>query len=258
MSKTKKDNLKNEEDLDKLSNTSEHGSEHESKSESEDSEEKQQDPPKRLFGDDTAKPFSTGLFSSAPSLFNKTAGEKSSSLFGGASLFSFGNMAGSSSFFAKTEKKEEDKSGSEDEGEDQNDLFQGSKSPDRDAYNPEKSKETNDNKEPSMYTKKFVKSVENLYIYSKKENKFISRGNGFLSVEYADHDDKRIGLVLCRNTLGKCILEGILNTKVKKFESYVKNFKHVASFSFVVKSNDNKFEVGHAKVPVSHRDINLN
>jgi hypothetical protein len=50
--------------------------------------------------------------------------------------------------------------------------------------------------------------------------------------------------------MGNKIIEGFLNNKLKKFEKYVKNFKHVASFSYLQKiGSENKFEIGFSKIP---------
>jgi hypothetical protein len=50
--------------------------------------------------------------------------------------------------------------------------------------------------------------------------------------------------------MGNKIIEGILSASAKKFEKYVKNFKHVASFSYLIKGNDGKPELGWCKIPV--------
>jgi hypothetical protein len=58
--------------------------------------------------------------------------------------------------------------------------------------------------------------------------------------------------------MGNKIIEGFLNTKLKKFEKYVKNFKHVASFAYLQKiGSENKFEVGFSKIPFP-RETELN
>jgi hypothetical protein len=50
--------------------------------------------------------------------------------------------------------------------------------------------------------------------------------------------------------MGNKIIEGFLTLTIKNFTRYVKNFKHIASFSFLQKGKDGKFEIGHCKVPV--------
>ena len=56
--------------------------------------------------------------------------------------------------------------------------------------------------------------------------------------------------------MGNKIIEGFLTTDLKKFEKYVKNFKHVASFRFLQMGKSGKFEIGHAKIPFA-RDEEL-
>jgi len=56
--------------------------------------------------------------------------------------------------------------------------------------------------------------------------------------------------------MGNKIIEGFLNPQLKKFEKYVKNFKHVASFSFLHKNKSGKFEIGYSKIPFP-REIEL-
>ncbi len=57
--------------------------------------------------------------------------------------------------------------------------------------------------------------------------------------------------------MGSKIIEGFLSPKLKKFEKYVKNFKHVASFSYLQQGGDNKLEIGFSKVPFP-RESELN
>ena len=90
------------------------------------------------------------------------------------------------------EKNEEDKS--DEEGEGDNDLFQ-SNSPN--PYN-QTEKVQPQATEKSLYKKKYLKEVENIYIYSKDENKFVSKGKGFLSLEFADIEGKKVGVIVFR------------------------------------------------------------
>jgi len=55
--------------------------------------------------------------------------------------------------------------------------------------------------------------------------------------------------------MGNKMIEGFLSPSLKNFTKYIKNFKHVASFSFLQKGKSGKFEVGHCKVPVILIDI---
>jgi hypothetical protein len=191
------------------------------------------------------------LFSSSTggSLFQSTTATGSNSLFGSKPLFSFSSAtaAGTNPF---TTKKEDEKNSDDEDGEEgDNDLF---KTEENDNVNPA-------DKQPkvaveSIYTKKYNKEVENIFIFVKEENKFVSKGKGYLSLEFAEVDGKKIAVVVFRNNMGSKIIEGFLNSNLKKFEKYVKNFKHVASFSFLQKGKSGKFEIGHSKVPFAREE----
>jgi len=181
-----------------------------------------------LFGDLSKSSFaqSGGLFgklggaekkedsSSAPKLFSNTG---SNNLFSGSSLFS-ASSSGSTSLFANTSSssslfgskplfnfsslgstnnfvKKDDEDKSDEEGGDENDLFQ-SNSPN--PYNPLETSTVSQSQEKSIYTKKYVKEIDNIFVYSKEENKFVSKGKAFLSLEYADADGKKVGVVVFR------------------------------------------------------------
>jgi hypothetical protein len=155
----------------------------------------------KLFQDKgNANTFSNStLFSGdnkGSSLFNfSTTASSGSSLFGGQKLFDFGSIKkDEGSFFkpqeAKTKSDEEDNG---EEGED--DVLQGSESP---SYNPT-TRVAKDEK--SDYVKKFVRQIDNILVYNKEENKFVSKGSGFISVEYTDKDDKKAAFVVFRYIL---------------------------------------------------------
>jgi hypothetical protein len=55
--------------------------------------------------------------------------------------------------------------------------------------------------------------------------------------------------------MGNKIIEGFLTPTLKNFTKYVKNFKYVASFSFLQKGKEGKFEIGHSKVPVKIKNL---
>ena len=57
--------------------------------------------------------------------------------------------------------------------------------------------------------------------------------------------------------MGSKIIEGFISPQLKKFEKYVKNFKHVASFSYLQKGETGKMEVGFCKIPFP-RETELN
>jgi hypothetical protein len=132
----------------------------------------------KLFTDKGGEnPFASSLFSEKP-LFSFSQG---------SSLFNFQSFKPNESFLSS--KQENKKSDDEDEegGEDE---LQGSNSPN--AYNPTENVST---LEKSKYTKKFVSHVDNILVYNKDENKFISKGSGYLSIEYTDVDTKSAFIV---------------------------------------------------------------
>jgi len=183
-----------------------------------------------------------------PSLFTNLT--NTSSLFGSKPLFNFSSLGDNTNkdFFKGNSKKESD--GEDGEGDD-NDLFQPSSSPN--AYNPTDDSNKGIVTEKSVYTKKYVKQIENLYVFHKEENKFVSKGTGFLSLEFADVDGKRVGVVVFRNTMGNKIIEGFLTTTLKAVEKYVKNFKHVIGFKYLHKTKE-KLELGKCKIPFPRED----
>ena len=60
--------------------------------------------------------------------------------------------------------------------------------------------------------------------------------------------------VVFRNQMGTKIIEGFLNDKLKKMETYMKNYKYVASFSYIEFNEKKEPIVGFAKVPFTHDD----
>ncbi len=54
--------------------------------------------------------------------------------------------------------------------------------------------------------------------------------------------------------MGNKIIEGFLSTSLKTFSKYIKNFKHVASFSILQKGKSGKFEIGYCKVPFAREE----
>lgn len=255
------------------------------------SEEEDNVPKKSIFGDKAEVGFKPGLFgdlskkSDKPvSLFSKPEGEgglfsKGSSLFGG-SLFSKGGdnkEGGTTSLFGNSDNKEggslfgktggslfSNNSGlfgnlggdkKEEEGGDEEGDDQIGKSNSPNPYNPEEKKEEDKDKD---IKKIFVKKVDNFYLYNKKENKYVSKGEGFISIETTDKGKNKFAFVMFRNNFGNLLCEGILNEKFNKFDSYEKKFKHISHFYFLTRTQDEKekeeekkvkYESGNAKIP---------
>lgn len=142
------------------------------------------------------------LFSSNPgtSLFGSTnntnslfgSSNNTNSLFGSKPLINFNNLAKDANSFLNSKKEKSDE---EDDGEGADELFQGSNSPSG-AYNPVEEKpkyEVN-----SIYTKKYVKQIDNVFVYNNEEKKYVSKGSGFLSLEYSDKENKKTGVLVFR------------------------------------------------------------
>jgi hypothetical protein len=202
----KKRQTKDTEDDDEFSKLKEHrNDDHESKSES----EKEEKPKKTVFGDipaskpglfgnlegeknnknklfqdkGTSNPFSSSSIftNTGSSLFNFGTNTSGSSLFTGQKLFDFSSIKkDEGSFFSKQETQKSDDEDKEEEGDD---VLQGSESPN--AYNPtEKKDEKND------FVKKFVRQIDNILVYNKEDNKFVSKGSGYISIEYTEVNKK--------------------------------------------------------------------
>jgi len=140
---------------------------------------------------------SSSLFgSSGSSLFG--SGVTGSSLFSSKSLFNFNSIASDSSKFITSEDKskpKEEKSDNEEDNDEDNELFQ-SNSPN--PYNPLSEQPKEQSKEKNPYTKKYLKEIENIFVYSKENSKYSSKGKGFLSLEYAEIEGKKIAVTVFR------------------------------------------------------------
>lgn len=99
-----------------------------------------------------------------------------------------------------------------------------------------------------LYEKQISKTIDNLYLFNKEENKFISKGKGFISIE-TSKQEKKSAVIVFRNQMGSKIVEGYLIKGISKFESYIKNYNNVASITFIVEKEDNKIEIKNIKIP---------
>ena len=190
------------------------------------------------------------------SLFNlDNKDNKQTSLFSGTSLFGnlnenkggfslFSNTNNSGGLFSNLISKKEDE---EEEGDDNIGKS--------DSPNPYLPEVTND--ESKDFKKLFVKKVDNCYVYNKEQNKFVSKGNGFISIETTDKDNKKFGFIMFRNSIGHCLFEGILNEKINKCDSYETKFKYVSHFFFlekVEKDGQISYKVSNCKIPFLQKD----
>jgi len=172
------------------------------------------------------------LFSSTnPTLFSNSNSQ--------TNFFNFGNGSGNSFFNnSKKESDEEDGvEGGEDEKQVDNSL---------EAYKPNK-EDLN-----SPYSKKYNKLIETFYLFNKETKKYISKGEGYLSLEYTDKPSK-VGVVVFRNKMGSKIFDGIITAKFEKIESSVRNFKYLSIISTIQK-NKEKFDLATIKLSFSRED----
>ena len=136
----------------------------------------------------TGSLFSGSLFtdnSNKNSLFPNT-GSNLPSLFSNLNkptestgLFNFSNLSQGNSFFNNKTNE------SDDEGSDgEEDKNQEKRSDSPEAYKPNTEKTT------GPYNKKYVKLVDNFFVYNKKEKKYLSKGDGYFSIEYSEEPKK--------------------------------------------------------------------
>ena len=175
-----------------------------------------------LFGDSKSKP--TSLFgNTGGSLFGDVKnkeGDNNNSLFG-KGLFDFSSI---------NNKKEKE----EDENNEEGDDNIGKSNSPKHEYNPE---EENEKEESDGYIKRYAKKVDNTLLYDKAQNKFISKGEGFIVIETQENkeDKKRFARIVYRNLIGGIIFQGILNDKIYKCHPYEKKLKHICHIFFLMK-----------------------
>ena len=101
----------------------------------------------------------------------------------------------------------------------------------------------------SDYIKIYNKHINNFYLYNSKEKKFISKGNGFFSIEKTKDENKKQVVIVFRNQTGIKIVEGFLDKKFEKIEINSKNFDFLLSFEFLMVNEKKEPEFGFAKIP---------
>jgi hypothetical protein len=186
-----------------------------------------------LFNLTFGKTESGGGFFSEGSLFNNPSLQKGSSLFTNIGS----QQTGFFSSLGQTNEGSDDEGG-EGEGDE---MFGKSNSPE--AFKPTEAKPVN-----SDYERIYIKQIENFYTLSKEQNKFVSKGKGFVSLEH--HKEKKtIYQVLFRNSLGVLLFNGLISKNIKKPEKISNNFKNIASFA-AIDLNDEKKSLKFIKIPV--------
>lgn len=110
----------------------------------------------------------------------------------------------------------------------------------------------------SEYAKLYNTHLNNLFLYNKAEKKYVSKGNGFFSIEKTkdEKNKKHQAVVVYRNQTGNKLVEGFIDKQFDKIDIYSKNFNYVVCLVFV-KIVEGKPDLGSIKIPFkSEEDAN--
>ena len=109
-------------------------------------------------------------------------------------------------------------------------------------------------KEDENYIKKYSKNVDDIFIFS-NDKKFISKGNGILSIEFSKEKSyKKIAILIFRNQTGKILIEGCFNKKFDNLKNYVKNLKNIVEFSIIEINEKKQKNFCLIKIPFSNKE----
>ena len=102
----------------------------------------------------------------------------------------------------------------------------------------------------SEYSKFFNLNINNLFLYNKIEKKYVSKGSGFFSLEKTKNEknEKPKVVVVYRNHAGNKLVEGFLDSNLKKFDILNKDFDYVVCFGIVL-INEGKPDIRYIKIP---------
>ena len=102
----------------------------------------------------------------------------------------------------------------------------------------------------SNYTKLYNIQLNKLFLFNKNENKFISKGNGFFSIEKLKEEKDKLhqAVIVFRNQTGNKIVEGLVDKKFEKVDITNKDFNYVVSFGFIMMI-EGKPELGYIRIP---------
>ena len=109
-------------------------------------------------------------------------------------------------------------------------------------------------KEDENYIKKYSKNIDDIFIFS-NDKKFISKGNGILSIEFSKEKSyKKIAILIFRNQTGKILIEGCFNKKFDNLKNYVKNLKNIVEFSIIEINEKKQKKFCLIKIPFSNKE----
>ena len=107
----------------------------------------------------------------------------------------------------------------------------------------------------SEYSKLFNLNINNLFLFNKKEKKYISKGSGFFSIEKTkdEKSEKHQAVVVFRNHAGNKLVEGFMDVKFNKCDIISKDFNYVVCFGIIMMV-ENKPDIGFIKIPFKNED----
>ena len=215
-----------------------------------------------LFGNINNNKTNNNIFSDNLNSNKDNNTKKEGSLFTGESLFkpsgtlfsnteglTFSGFKNTTSFFTDNISKDK-KNENEEEEEDENELFK-----DEDDKPKTENPKPLESQDISNYEKKFTIHIDNFYVYSKENKKYISKGNGFLSIETSKDKNKKSSVIVFRNHGGNKLVEGFIINNLSKIITEEKNYKNIATVYYLSMNNLGKNEIGIAKIPFSNIEI---
>ena len=107
----------------------------------------------------------------------------------------------------------------------------------------------------SEFDKLYSTHLNNLFLYNKTDKKYISKGNGFFSIEKSkdEKDKKHQAVVVYRNQTGNKLVEGFIDTKFDRIDIYSKNFNYVVCLG-ILRIVEGKPELGSIKIPFNNEE----
>ena len=216
---------------------------------------------------------STSLFgnsnnNNSTSIFSNTNNNNSTSLFGNKDnekkdIFKQGNLF-KSTLFSNLEKPELTFSGFKNTNSfftENNDKKEENEEEENELFNEEEeNKPKSEKPKPlvsqdfSNYEKKYNNHIDNFYVFSRITKKYVSKGNGFLSVEISKDKNKKSSVIVFRNQGGNKLVEGFIRPNISKIEGEEKNYKNIATIWYIYLNELGNTELGAAKIPFSNSE----
>ena len=225
---------------------------------------------------------STSLFgnnnnNNSTSIFSNTNNNNSTSLFGNkdnekkeennsnsfSHIFKQGNLF-KSTLFSNLEKPELTFSGFKNTNSfftENNDKKEENEEEENELFNEEEeNKPKSEKPKPlvsqdfSNYDKKYNNHIDNFYVFSRITKKYVSKGNGFLSVEISKDKNKKSSVIVFRNQGGNKLVEGFIRPNISKIEGEEKNYKNIATIWYIYLNELGNTELGAAKIPFSNSE----